>query len=129
MSIDNKKWADGIRKVANFFEANPDIEVPWNLKTIWIKIPPKSFPDIARRLGKCTKAVVGGDFGLVKHFGIVEAHFEAPQKDVCTPRIVGKRIVKEKVPIEFREIEKEEDIVEWDCPSVMSADSETTEAP
>lgn len=54
----------------------------------------------------------------------------ASRENVCTPRVTGTRTVTRSVPVEpteYRDVEVEEQIVEWDCGPLLTAATE--EAP
>jgi len=83
-----------------------------------------AFMALARlRLGACEKQVDESYFRLVKDFGDgVELKFVAIRATVCMPKVVGKRVIPAQ-PAKFVEAqpEREEDVIEWDCPSLLGA--------
>jgi hypothetical protein len=85
-----------------------------------------TLPDVARMMGKCDKDVDGYDFSLTRTFGngSVGIKFESPRSNVCTKRVIGKKQVKKKVPVEYETKIVEEDEIEWSCPESLLAKSE-----
>ncbi len=77
----------------------------------------------ARGFGTFEKSVSDDYFSIQKDFGY-SVSFRATfhREQVCTPRVVGTRTVTKLVypkSVEPAEIEVDEDILEWDCPSLL----------
>lgn len=82
--------------------------------------------EFVHAVGKVTKTV-DSDFLRLTHTPLskgfcVQAVFN--RSTTCTSRVVGTRTVIKTVPISFEEQTVEEDIVEWDCGSIMKEENE-----
>ncbi len=120
---DNKKFIESLRLLADFYETRPELKLP-ELSIVNVFFHTKAgLVDAIANIGACEK--VGGDswFALRKWFGRIALDFNIDRDRVCEARVVGKRIVKKQVPVapvEYREEEVEEDIIEWDCKSLLN---------
>lgn len=117
---EGKELAAALRAVADFYEANPTLTTPWNLRhALWVTVPqetPAELKEWVRAFGTFNKAADDNSFQLVKNFGRLKIEVSIAREQVCTAKVVGKRKVTKRVPVTFREEESEEDIIEWECP-------------
>ena len=121
----NKEFVTGLRALADWYELNPSIALPNKQITV------ASFPsgenldtvkEIARALGTFDKET-GDLFSLKKGFGGITLKFLFYRHTVCTKRVVGTKMVRKMKPsmsTPMVEVEEEEEIVEWDCPPLLT---------
>lgn len=84
----------------------------------------KSYAELIRGVcGRKEKHASGNSFWITCELDGIRFSFDPPSREtVCDKKVVGKRIAKKRVevrPAEYAEVEVEEDIIEWDCGSVL----------
>lgn len=81
--------------------------------------------------GRVEKKVTDNLFYLIKDFGAgVELHWNANRASVCTPVKIGTRIVPaEPAQVIAAKPAREEDVIEWKCPSLLAAAASSVEMP
>lgn len=131
-----REWIDGLRAMADFCEANPEVLSAYPLGlTFFSGIPaevasPKAhMAYLARLMAPCDKAVKDYDpekFQLRKHFGPHDVVKFTARENVCERRVVGTEEVEvegytdeaqavlDSLPTVTRTETRE--IVEWICP-------------
>lgn len=117
-----KEYVDGLRALADFVEQHEELPVPsYVLSSIWFhgESARKNLEAVAKAFGTFEKHAGESYFEISKKFGphILEAN--TTREAVCVRKVVGTRKVKK---IEPAEVEVEEEIVEWKCPSLLVGD-------
>ena len=108
-------FTDGLRAVADWYDAHPDISLPEGCLRGWLSTLEEA-AETARALGRCRKEFIGDVFALERDFGGgVALRFLASRGTVCTRRVTGTRMI----PAQPAQPERPVDIVEWDCHSVL----------
>jgi hypothetical protein len=134
-----KDWIEGLRAMADFAEAHPEMlsEYPMAV-SLYCNLPdgdPKEeMARMARTLAPCEKKVTdygSPSFHLVKRFGPHTYTFFTERENVCVRRVVGTEEVEvegytdeaqaiiDAIPRVVKTEERE--IVEWDCEPLLSA--------
>ena len=119
--------ADGLRELASWYEAHPEIHELFAFPEISVaSFPTESKPvvqQIAKALGSFDK-----DFSslleLKKNFGPVKLRFVFWRDAVCTKRVVKTETVEETVPDpDAPKVTRlrEREVVEWDCPPLLGS--------
>lgn len=113
------KTIDGLRELADYLEARPDVPLPY-LGTLDAFADPAELSAIARAMGGFHKQHDGNFLSLVRRFGPIALAVNFSSESVCERVVVGTEEVPEKVtPAHTKEI------VEWRCPeSVLSLGGE-----
>jgi hypothetical protein len=118
--MNNKEYADGLRELADWIEANPDIEVPDKVFQVYSMNTKEEASKCLSALKPCRKEYRNDMFHLVRDFGPLTLDFVFYRNAVCTRRVVGtKEIGTELIPA--RLIPEQiipahvEEIVEWEC--------------
>lgn len=129
-----KEFADSLRLVADFYDANPTLTLPiwfyagtnrFEINLIEGEEAKVEFMRWANAFRVFKKEALDSCFKLVKQFGVIQFEVTIARKEVCEARVVGKRTVKKKVPATYKEEFVKEDIIEWDCPgSIMRLENE-----
>lgn len=110
---DRQATLDGLRALAEYLEARPDVPLPF-LRMVNAYGQPEDLAVIAKAMGGFQKDHYGDYLALVKTFGPVKLHVSFHSQDVCERVVVGVEEIPAK-PAHTREI------VEWKCPeSVLS---------
>lgn len=112
------RYACGLRELADWIEAHPEVQLPEASVAVYAEDRKEIAAKIMRALSPCEKDYDGDMFHLKRKFGPIELRFVFLRDAVCTPRVVGKRMVKEHIRpgIPERVIPAhEENVVEWDC--------------
>lgn len=134
MSVDemtHQQYADSLRKLADFWEANPDIELPHDADRVNyfsahsredVTRLARAFREVGGRTEKFYDQAYSNSFELEHHFGGIAFRVIADREKVCEAVVVGKRHVEAQV-IPARAIEvipaRDEDIIEWRCDSAL----------
>lgn len=118
--MDNKQYAAGLRKVADFLEAHTEVGHPEQKLTIYAS--GEKLLLIARELGSFEKLADETFFNLQKDFEGITVEWFAYRSDVCKRVSKGIKVVPETVipakptqVIAAHEIEE----FEWECPESL----------
>ena len=111
MSDDRKEFISGLRWLAAFYDANPNLKTPSAL-TINVWAADKAeLTKFAISGGKWNKVFAGGYFWVSRIFGNITLEVNIPRSEVCRQVETGTRII----PARPAEPEREEPIYEWVC--------------
>lgn len=125
MIITSAEYANGLRLLADWIESNPDITLPSNEFSIWSYHSKEEAAKVMLALKPCDKLYNGDIFYIKRNFGAVTLRFVFSRSSVCTRKIVGTRVVPEKIEpaVEAKEEEiipeHEENIYEWECEPIL----------
>lgn len=110
--MENKEYADSLRMIADWFEAHPDMPLPYQADEIDIFAvhSREQMENVARQFGSCEKEYSEGLFMLKKKIGEITLRAVANRNEVCKRKVVGAKLVPEQV-IPAHNV----DIVEWEC--------------
>ena len=127
----NLEYADSLRKLADFYEANPELERPGTDDTMTIfSVHQKSrFIAAIRSFGACKKTTDETFYRISKPFGKLTLECVIYRSQICTARKVEK-LVKKLVPVAYEQVAKPEPsaweerevletVTEWDCPGSL----------
>lgn len=125
-----------LRAVADLLEANPDLPPPqvnYDGRVQWFTAhTPADVAAIMRAIpGRWVKndpAAGSFDEGtatFTTEFHSAKARISIERGRVCTRVVTGRREVTKTVPVTVEEVTVVEDVVEWQCHSVLAAAAET----
>jgi hypothetical protein len=123
------EYANGLREVANFLEAHPEIELPESELNCYRLDNKETAATTARALshgGRCDKSYEDTLVRLKRTFGPITLQYLGCRSEICEQVRVGTRIVPEqyvapKPATEAQVIpEHEEAVYEWHCPPMLS---------
>lgn len=120
-----KEYADGLRAIASWYEAHPEIPLPAdaNISNAFCQSKDDAAA-VIRALGKCQKEYSEKLLTISRKFGQVTAQFLFWRDQVCVRKVVGTREIPEQ-KIEAHTIPASvEEIVEWDCQPILSTEKE-----
>ena len=134
-----REWIDGLRSMADFAEAHPEMLTKYPMAASLFAGLPEGDPKeemakMARTLAPCEKKVPDygtGSFHLVKRFGPHKYVVYTERENVCVRKVVGTEDVEVEVYSEeaqaiidtlpkVTQMETRE-IVEWDCEPLLSS--------
>lgn len=123
------EYANGLRELADWIEAHPDIPLPPTYFNNYSMDTKEDAAKCLKALKPCRKEYSGEMFSLSREFGVIKLKFTFYRNAVCTPKVVGTRIIeahtKPAVFIPAEHIpERTEEIIEWDCHPVLEAPAE-----
>lgn len=134
------EWLTGLREMADFMEANPDLIPSWSTFMVNLfqeddETSAQFLARMARRLGTASKEATEPYFYLVRRFGPHDIRATAARDKVCERVQVGIRTVTEEVPDPAHVIDvptitvtREEPVYDWICPdSILRPISQKTE--
>ena len=125
--MDAKDFAEGLRQIADWYEANPDVACPAGQLDVYDEPENKArVADLLRRLGNPIKKEALGDdlFTFTRMFNGIALRFVFYRSTVCTSRVVGTRTIPAESAREATP-ERVVDVIEWDCGALLS-ESEAT---
>lgn len=119
--MENAEFVDSLRKLADFFEAHPDLKVPYSMSGDGIIIFANGKEEIslaARAFGSCDKTSDDIFYRVVKKDPIGQFKLSAIEyrSQVCERVVTGKRVIPAQTVPEHTIPERTEEIVEWRCP-------------
>jgi hypothetical protein len=101
---------------ANYLDIKGIRVISIGIYDITLYVDGKVLPIIIERLGPGKKEYEGDYFLFTSDSGI---RVYTQRDGVCTRRVVGTKTVMVKKPIAFEEVEETQEIVEWDCGSIL----------
>lgn len=133
--MDAKDFAEGLRQIADWYEAHPEVMLPYDnggLGALMIYGEPDTkerAAEIVRALGTVTKRLDANSsyLRLTRYFNGVGLCFVFDRETVCERRVVGTKIIP-AMPARPAEPEREEEIIEWDCHAILSEPSNVGQA-
>jgi len=134
--MEHKDYISALREIADFYEAHPEVKLPYEGITCPFGIFGLTKTDIAttvRAFGKCKKVYGDDAVNIYKEFsGGVQLNIYTPRATVCTRVVVGTVIETEKIiPGEWVDEvvvpQKEVEVAEWRCDPILE-DAALTEA-
>ncbi len=134
MDMERVKIIANLRKVADWFEDHPKAVIPYSLRgglfMARLSDEPTERAEELRALGSFTKVFDNdGDFRATVMIGPIKLQWYTQRENVCTKRVVGTKIVPERYvegTASYVEPEHEEEIVEWDCSSVLAPEEKVS---
>lgn len=115
-----KEFVIGLRRMADWYEVNPDFPQPGSCSANGIftvfAYSPEEFIKLKDGLGSSLLEVDNYCMRAFKSFGDTQLCVYAIRSSVCKKRVVGTKMVTERVATQWTDKEVEQDIVEWDCP-------------
>lgn len=128
-SKNHREYVQGLRALADFYEAHPEVPLPYSEQNIYALDTKDEAKMLAEALGTFEKEYNEWHFTMVKRFGPIQMRFVFNRGNVCTKKVVGVKTI----PAEFVEAHtrpaRTEEIVEWDCPdSLLDHDTEARQA-
>jgi len=121
---ERKQQIADLREVLNWFEKHPEIPLPVTEFNIYSWDTTEEARTMATAMGTFEKRAQENLFYLTKRFGTVQVRAVFSRSQVCKRIVTGKRTVPERVEVVPAH---EEEIVEWDCPSLLKEESRAPE--
>lgn len=125
----NLEYADSLRLLADWYEEHQEIATPSTDFKVYSLNTKEEATRCMMALKPCKKEYKDSLFYLSRQFGSIDLEFVFYRDQVCTRRVVGKKLIGTQV-IPAKTIAEEiipaheEDIVEWDCGNpLLSSDA------
>lgn len=116
-----------IYEMLAWMEENPDIESPCSIDMVFVKFDKAAAADIVKAMGTGKKRHTDDSVILTKTFGgepDITAKLIVDRELVCKRKVVGTRIVAA-----VNTPERIEEIVEWECGSILKLDDPVKQLP
>ena len=126
MSERHAEYASALRKLADWVETHPKLELPTSSIDGHTLNTRREAAQALMELKPCKKIYTENMFFLEKDFGGVKLRYSFYREAICKKKVVGKRIIEaltrpaQLIPAEHIP-EHEEDIVEWECGESLAA--------
>lgn len=120
----NQGLVKGLRELADFLEARPEIEMWGGLTINLFADTNEKFAEAARTMGSCNKLTDGAYFMLRKEFsGGIKVDVNRNREAICTKVKIGEKIIpavpETVLPAKPAHVEE---VYEWQCPeSILNA--------
>lgn len=126
------EYANGLRALADYLEAQPASDLPETTLSNYYLDEKEDAARVLKAMKPCAKEYHDEYFYIVRNFGPIRYEYVFTRSKVCTPRVVGTRVIDahtipEKVTPAQEVPERTEDIIEWDCGEPLLA--KPTEVP
>ena len=116
--MNGQEYARGLRAIANWYEAHPDMPIPQEkISVTRVKETKEEATRIIEALKPCQKEWDSDFFRLTRDFDGLRFEVIFMRSAVCTRRVIGHRVVPAQ---EERIVE----VVEWDCEPALLAKPE-----
>lgn len=148
---DRQGFIDGLRQIADFLEAHPDVELPHlnsvitgkfeNTLNIYIVDGDQKarLATIARAMGRAEKLMDAGDVRVIRRFAGIALVAQASRSEVCERVVTDTREVVEEVPdpealaaataaVPRIPVIRIEETVEWRCTPLLADASPAVQA-
>lgn len=124
--MNREPYIRGLRELADALESNSDMPLPDSV-TVSVGFYSTDAKKEMAAAAKATPGVLKKDttnscFSLKREFGGVTYELWASRETTCTPVVIGrKKVVSTEIvtPAVTREVEVEENEIEWDCGEVL----------
>lgn len=117
MSDERRSLIQGLRDLADFLESNPSAPTPMAGRFDVFTYTKEMFAKAAKAVGgKLTKQDYSAVMTLRKEFGPIQYDLNCDRELICERIVTGKRIVPAVEAVQQRE----EEVVEWRCGTVLS---------
>lgn len=125
------EYATGLRELADWIEAHPDIALPDNELMVYSLNTRAEAANCLRALMPCKKEYRDTNFYISREFGPITLKFMFYRNDICTKRVVGtKEVGTEVIPSRFTPEQiipaHTEEIYEWDCGESLLAQASSS---
>jgi hypothetical protein len=121
MTTENTEFAEGLRKVADFYEQHPEVVAPRISIDNFALSSKEEASAVARALGSCRKTYSDDMLTISRDFGPVEVRFYFTRSEVCTRKVVGIETVPAEFVPAYTRPARTRDIVEWECEPLLAA--------
>lgn len=124
------KFVAGLRELADFYDANPDMPAPWSEISLMICVTSKAeMIGLRSLLGKVEKTFSGNYADIKRAFGSLVIDVFTARGNVC--KAIEKTVTVEEdvavefeaqiqqVPVRFEKRQVEKTVTEWDCGSLL----------
>jgi hypothetical protein len=129
-----EEYIDGLRAFANLLENVPELEIPTHGgfagtsdKIQWLLFGGPTAEEQKARTGAIIRSIPG-KWSKRDTADLFRAHMDlfglalevvVSRDAVCERKVVGTRKVTKQIPVKHETVEVEEDVVEWDCGSLL----------
>lgn len=122
-------YCAGLEELAYYLRTNPEAVLPTRTDFVDYVYGKTAFRQAVKVLGTCEKEYTDYRVTVFKNFGPIKYGVYSNRDYICTKTVVGKRIVPAVAFQYYPEIpEHEEDVVEWNCGSILADESAVAEA-
>jgi len=118
-SKEKRECINGLRELADFLEQSKEFPSLCPTSFYVFAHEAEEISRLGRLLGPATKESDIAYFNITRYFGPHKLQVTGKHAQVCEAKVIGKKIVTRKVPIEFREETVEEEVIEWKCPQIL----------
>ena len=118
METTSAKYANGLRLLADWVEAHPGIDLPSNEWSVYSLNSKEEAAKCLLALKPCNKEYREDMFYISRFFGPIKLRYVFSRNSVCTRKVVGTKVVPERIePAKEEEIipEHEVEVYEWEC--------------
>lgn len=131
-NMQRKGYTDGLRELADWYDAHPEIDIPGNHELNVSHLNSKDEARaLIRALGACKKDYGSSLVTISRNFGSIAVKFLFYRESVCRKVVVGTRDVPEKViPAAPEQVipAHVEEITEWKCEPILAPEPEAEAA-
>ena len=116
--ITSAEYARGLRLLADWIEANPNMTLPPEQLNIYSLNSKEDATKCILAMKPCKEDYDGSLFRICRDFGPISLRYIFARSAVCTRKVIGTKVVPEKIKAAMEEEiipEHEEDIYEWVC--------------
>lgn len=118
---EREKWFNGVTEMMEWLKVNPQAEIPQFTRFVNYCYGKATTAEAVRALGECEKEYTDWTIAFIKKFGPIKYGFYTSRETICEKKVVGKKIVPMQPSYYSPEVpEHEEDIVEWECGSLLA---------
>ena len=117
MGLNIHEYAQGLRAIADWYEAHPDMPRIHDLSVAGCN-GKEQLVEIAQALPSYVEEASGSLYYVIGDFQGVSVKFMVWRTEVCERTVVGKRMEEARVSPAH-----EEDIVEWKCHPLLDKDA------
>lgn len=114
-----QNYIDGLRDLADWYAENSNIALPDTNINVYGENTKAEASKVLRALSPCDKDYTGEMFFLKRAFKGITLQFVFYRNQVCEPVVVGKKTILARTIPEQVIPQREEDVVEWHCHSLL----------
>lgn len=118
----HQEYADALRQIADFYEAHPELKLPYDRDmNNYSSDSKEEAAAILRALGKVNKEFNEYHLILWKQFGPLRLRFVFTREGICERKVVGVETIPARFVEAHTEPARTKEIVEWKCGSILDS--------
>lgn len=123
------EFVAGLRQVADWLEAHPEVDHFDPCINIYTMNSKDEAVAVGRAFRTFEKTYTDDYFNIIKSFGAIQLRYIFQRGEICTKHVVGTKSIPDYYSPGHLVPAHDEEVVEWDCGSLLESDLPEPEVP